>query len=121
MVVSNGGCEKICAEKAWKKICEPFNFPQTCTNSAYVMKNVYIRFLEAYELENHWGKPVPYGGLPNRPGPPTPQPQELSSATPQGNMTPPRRVNSQDNMKSLQSMRTIQSLQSVQGMVMHVC
>ncbi|PKY43897.1 hypothetical protein RhiirA4_341432 [Rhizophagus irregularis] len=113
MVIANGGCEKICAEKAWKKICEPFNFPQTCTNSAYVMKNVYIRFLEAYELENHWGKPVPYGGLPHRPGPPTPQPQELSSATPQGNITPPRRVNSQDNMKSLQSMRTIQSLQSV--------
>ncbi|RIA93076.1 hypothetical protein C1645_763405 [Glomus cerebriforme] len=113
MVIAHGGCEKICAEKAWKKICEPFNFPHTCTNSAYVMKNVYIRFLEAYELENHWGKPVPYGGLPHRPGPPTPQPQELSSATPQGNITPPRRVNSQDNMKSLQSIRTIQNLQNV--------
>src|SRR5205809_844758 len=43
MVIANGGCEKICSEKAWKKICEPFSFPQTCTNSAYVMKNVYIR------------------------------------------------------------------------------
>ncbi|CAG8682552.1 15901_t:CDS:2 [Funneliformis caledonium] len=109
MVIANGGCEKICSEKAWKKICEPFNFPHTCTNSAYVMKNVYIRFLEAYELENHWGKPVPYGGLPNRPGPPTPQPQDQFSSTPQGNITPPKKVHSLDNMKSLQSLRIMPS------------
>jgi hypothetical protein len=66
MVVTEGGCEKICAEKSWKKICEPFNFPQTCTNSAFVMKNIYIKFLEPYELEHYWGKKVPYGGIPGK-------------------------------------------------------
>nr|CAG8439935.1 12608_t:CDS:2 [Entrophospora candida] len=60
MVIAEGGCERICAEKSWKKICERFNFPQTCTNSAFVMKNIYIRFLEPYELEHFWGKKVPY-------------------------------------------------------------
>ncbi|CAJ0747774.1 21586_t:CDS:2 [Entrophospora sp. SA101] len=65
MVIAEGGCERICAEKSWKKICEPFNFPQTCTNSAFVMKNIYIRFLEPYELEHFWGKKVPYAPVPS--------------------------------------------------------
>ncbi|CAG8452200.1 8073_t:CDS:2 [Acaulospora morrowiae] len=106
MVIENGGCEKICLEKSWKKICEPFNFPATCTNSAYVMKNVYIKFLEAYELEKHWGKKVPYGGIPQRPQttPSTPQviqavqspvPQYLEMSTP-----PSRRIVPQDNVQA---------------------
>ncbi|CAG8459761.1 2054_t:CDS:2 [Ambispora leptoticha] len=63
MVCEAGGCQKVSEERGWKKITLPFNFPVTCTNSAYVMKNLYIKFLEGYEMENFWGKEVPYGGL----------------------------------------------------------
>ncbi|CAG8797439.1 7306_t:CDS:2 [Gigaspora margarita] len=103
MVISHGGCEKICLEKSWKKICEPFNFPSTCTNSAYVMKNVYIRFLEAYEMEKHWGKTVPYGGLPPKP-PISPQISQSHdhqyTTSHQELSTPPlqRRILAQENL-----------------------
>lgn len=104
MVIENGGCEKICLEKSWKKICEPFNFPATCTNSAYVMKNVYIKFLEAYEMEKHWGKRVPYGGLPSRnQSTPTPQmthpTQSPVSQYLTDMSTPPRRPIPTDNIQ----------------------
>jgi len=65
MVVAAGGFEKVSQERGWKKVTIPFNFPSTCTNSAYVMKTVYAKYLEAFEMEHLWGKPVPYGGLPS--------------------------------------------------------
>ncbi|RHZ47149.1 hypothetical protein Glove_590g40 [Diversispora epigaea] len=105
MVIENGGCEKICLEKSWKKICEPFNFPATCTNSAYVMKNVYIKFLEAYEMEKHWGKRVPYGGLPSRnqttPTPQVTHPNQSPASQYLTDMsTPPRRPIPTDNIQA---------------------
>ena len=47
------------AERGWKRITLPFNFPPTCTNSAYVMKSVYVKNLELFEQEDFFGKEVP--------------------------------------------------------------
>lgn len=47
---------KVTADRSWRKISVPLNLPSTCTNSAFVMKNVYIKFLLAYEKVNFWGE-----------------------------------------------------------------
>ncbi|KAK3828618.1 MAG: hypothetical protein J3Q66DRAFT_323117 [Benniella sp.] len=59
LVTAHGGCEKVTAERGWKRITLPFNFPPTCTNSAYVMKSVYVKNLELFEQEDFFGKEVP--------------------------------------------------------------
>ncbi|KAF8924407.1 hypothetical protein EDD21DRAFT_7264 [Dissophora ornata] len=58
LVTAHGGCEKVTAERGWKRITLPFNFPPTCTNSAYVMKSVYVKNLELFEQEDFFGKEV---------------------------------------------------------------
>ncbi|ORX53875.1 hypothetical protein BCR36DRAFT_403505 [Piromyces finnis] len=55
-VISQGGFDKVTADRSWRKISIPLNLPSTCTNSAFVMKNVYIKFLLAYEKVNYWGE-----------------------------------------------------------------
>ncbi|KAF9973698.1 Chromatin structure-remodeling complex protein rsc9 [Actinomortierella ambigua] len=59
LVTAHGGCEKVTQERGWKKITLPFNFPPTCTNSAYVMKSVYVKNLELFEQEDFFGREVP--------------------------------------------------------------
>ncbi|KAK5816141.1 hypothetical protein F5H01DRAFT_321586 [Linnemannia elongata] len=59
LVTAHGGCEKVTSERGWKRITLPFNFPPTCTNSAYVMKSVYVKNLELFEQEDFFGKDVP--------------------------------------------------------------
>ncbi|KAG0253495.1 Chromatin structure-remodeling complex protein rsc9 [Mortierella polycephala] len=63
LVTAHGGCEKVTAERGWKRITLPFNFPPTCTNSAYVMKSVYVKNLELFEQEDFFGKEVPVNKL----------------------------------------------------------
>jgi len=48
--------KKVTADRSWRKISIPLNLPSTCTNSAFVMKNVYVKFLLAYEKVNYWGE-----------------------------------------------------------------
>ncbi|KAJ3286479.1 AT-rich interactive domain-containing protein 2 [Rhizoclosmatium sp. JEL0117] len=40
-VKAAGGFEKVSEEHGWQKIANPFEFPPTCTNSAYVIKRAY--------------------------------------------------------------------------------
>lgn len=51
--------KQVTSERGWKRITLPFNFPPTCTNSAYVMKSVYVKNLELFEQEDFFGKDVP--------------------------------------------------------------
>ncbi|KAJ1531243.1 hypothetical protein HK096_007429 [Nowakowskiella sp. JEL0078] len=48
--------EKVTSDRGWKKISVPFNLPPTCTNSAFVMKQVYMRNLHNYDLVEVQGK-----------------------------------------------------------------
>jgi hypothetical protein len=31
--------------RGWKQVGDPFHFPSTCTNSAYILKAVYTKYL----------------------------------------------------------------------------
>ncbi|CAO3639456.1 unnamed protein product [Cunninghamella echinulata] len=53
-VIEAGGYEKVTNNCGWKQIGEPFRFPPTCTNSAYVLKAVYTKYLLGWEQEMHW-------------------------------------------------------------------
>ncbi len=48
-VVHLGGYEKVCSDKKWKVVIEPYDFPATATNSSYVVKNIYQKYLYPYE------------------------------------------------------------------------
>ncbi|CAO3659437.1 unnamed protein product [Umbelopsis ramanniana] len=51
-----GGFEQVTQSRTWKQVGDPFNFPVTCTNSAYVLKAVYIKYMLGYEEEKVWGR-----------------------------------------------------------------
>lgn len=38
-------CLQVTQSRTWKQVGDPFNFPVTCTNSAYVLKAVYIKYM----------------------------------------------------------------------------
>ncbi|CAO3691731.1 unnamed protein product [Rhizopus microsporus] len=44
-VMEAGGYEKVTLNCGWKQVGDPFNFPSTCTNSAYILKAVYTKYL----------------------------------------------------------------------------
>ena len=48
LVKINGGFQKVTAERAWKKLADYFDFPPTCTNSAFVMKKIYVQTLKDF-------------------------------------------------------------------------
>ncbi|KAJ1341825.1 hypothetical protein BSLG_003598 [Batrachochytrium salamandrivorans] len=50
MVIEAGGYELVTHERGWKKIGIPFDLPTTCTNSAFVFKQIYQKYLYCYEL-----------------------------------------------------------------------
>jgi hypothetical protein len=55
----HGGSHKVTENREWKRIATYFDFPATCTNSAFVLKRIYV---EA-DLENFTydpSKQVPY-------------------------------------------------------------
>ncbi|KAI8097525.1 uncharacterized protein BX664DRAFT_276310 [Halteromyces radiatus] len=56
IVLGFGGFEKVTQGRAWKQVGNQFKFPATCTNSAYILKGLYIRNLLGWEEENVNGK-----------------------------------------------------------------
>ncbi|KAI7849798.1 hypothetical protein BDC45DRAFT_519638 [Circinella umbellata] len=55
-VMDAGGFDQVTKKRSWKHIGDAFDFPKTCTNSAYILKGVYIRNLLGWEEETVWGK-----------------------------------------------------------------
>jgi hypothetical protein len=43
--------DQVTQSRTWKQVGDPFNFPVTCTNSAYVLKAVYIKYMVIVTLE----------------------------------------------------------------------
>ncbi|KAG1452809.1 hypothetical protein G6F46_007012 [Rhizopus delemar] len=56
VVVDAGGFDEVTKNRGWKQVGNLFNFRSTCTNSAYILKGVYIRNLLGYEEEKVWNK-----------------------------------------------------------------
>ncbi|KAI8094989.1 uncharacterized protein B0P05DRAFT_524204 [Gilbertella persicaria] len=56
VVASSGGFEEVTKNRGWKQVGDIFQFPSTCTNSAYILKGVYIRNLLGWEEEKLWKK-----------------------------------------------------------------
>ncbi|KAI9274069.1 hypothetical protein EDC94DRAFT_593711 [Helicostylum pulchrum] len=86
-VIEAGGYEKVTLNRGWKQVGDPFNFPVTCTNSAYSIKSFYTKYLLGWEEEHYWKRHW------------TP-PQELlinyqKAASPGPTTQPPREVNRQ--------------------------
>ncbi|KAJ3174937.1 Chromatin structure-remodeling complex protein rsc9 [Geranomyces variabilis] len=57
-VTEAGGYEQVTSARGWKKIMDPFNLPATCTNSAYVAKQLYQKYLYNYEQFKVHNKPI---------------------------------------------------------------
>ncbi|KAG2205434.1 hypothetical protein INT47_007219 [Mucor saturninus] len=55
-VVAAGGFDQVTKKRSWKQIGAVFEFPATCTNSAYILKGLYIRNLLGWEEEQIWCK-----------------------------------------------------------------
>ncbi|KAI8090156.1 uncharacterized protein B0P05DRAFT_529586 [Gilbertella persicaria] len=55
-VVAAGGFDQVTKKRSWKQIGAVFEFPATCTNSAYILKGLYIRNLLGWEEEKVWNK-----------------------------------------------------------------
>ncbi|KAI9008136.1 hypothetical protein BC832DRAFT_553203 [Gaertneriomyces semiglobifer] len=77
-VIDAGGFEAVTQARGWKRMAEPFNLPSTCTNSAYVIKQVYQKYLLDWEHANYPNGPPNAPMLPvsapNSPTPPHPPP-----------------------------------------------
>ncbi|KAG2237285.1 hypothetical protein BDF21DRAFT_377330 [Thamnidium elegans] len=56
-VIEAGGYEKVTLNRGWKQVGDPFNFPITCTNSAYSIKSFYTKYLLGWEEEHYWKRP----------------------------------------------------------------
>ncbi|KAF1802694.1 C2H2-type zinc finger transcription factor [Mucor lusitanicus] len=56
VVVNSGGFDEVTKNRGWKQVGDIFQFPSTCTNSAYILKGVYIRNLLGWEEEKLWSK-----------------------------------------------------------------
>ncbi|KAI8141943.1 hypothetical protein BJV82DRAFT_616529 [Fennellomyces sp. T-0311] len=81
-VMDAGGYEKVTQNRGWKQVGDPFDFPPTCTNSAYILKAVYIKNLLGWEEENYWKRPwnPPKEQLEQRTGHKTASPMPVASA-----------------------------------------
>ncbi|XP_062849970.1 AT-rich interactive domain-containing protein 2 [Trichomycterus rosablanca] len=55
-VVSLGGFAKVSDRNQWSQLVEEFNFPRSCSNAAFVLKQYYLRYLEKYEKVHHFGE-----------------------------------------------------------------
>ncbi|KAI8374491.1 uncharacterized protein BYT42DRAFT_615650 [Radiomyces spectabilis] len=55
-VMDAGGFDQVTKSRSWKQVGDIFRFPATCTNSAYILKGLYIRNLLGWEEEKVWGK-----------------------------------------------------------------
>uniref|UniRef100_A0AAQ5YUI6 ARID domain-containing protein n=1 Tax=Amphiprion ocellaris TaxID=80972 RepID=A0AAQ5YUI6_AMPOC len=76
-VVSLGGFAKVSDKNQWIELGEEFNFPRSCSNAAFALKQYYLRYLEKYEKVHHFGEDdeeaqpgnpkasLPIGAIPN--------------------------------------------------------
>ncbi|XP_072311051.1 AT-rich interactive domain-containing protein 2 isoform X2 [Eucyclogobius newberryi] len=76
-VVSLGGFAKVSEKNQWCELGEDFNFPRSCSNAAFALKQYYLRYLEKYEKVHHFGEDddelqpgnpkasLPLGAIPN--------------------------------------------------------
>ncbi|CDQ75499.1 unnamed protein product [Oncorhynchus mykiss] len=55
-VISLGGFAKVSDKNQWSELGEDFNFPRSCSNAAFVLKQYYLRYLEKYEKVHHFGE-----------------------------------------------------------------
>ncbi|KAJ8262469.1 hypothetical protein GJAV_G00166820 [Gymnothorax javanicus] len=55
-VISLGGFAKVSDRNQWSELGEDFNFPKSCSNAAFVLKQYYLRYLEKYEKVHHFGE-----------------------------------------------------------------
>uniref|UniRef100_A0A671W0N1 AT-rich interactive domain 2 n=1 Tax=Sparus aurata TaxID=8175 RepID=A0A671W0N1_SPAAU len=55
-VVSLGGFAKVSDKNQWIELGEEFNFPRSCSNAAFALKQYYLRYLEKYEKVHHFGE-----------------------------------------------------------------
>ncbi|KAJ8381267.1 hypothetical protein SKAU_G00020450 [Synaphobranchus kaupii] len=55
-VISLGGFAKVSDRNQWSELGEDFNFPRSCSNAAFVLKQYYLRYLEKYEKVHHFGE-----------------------------------------------------------------
>ncbi|KAM8884252.1 AT-rich interactive domain-containing protein 2 isoform 1-T2 [Synchiropus picturatus] len=55
-VVSLGGFAKVSDKNLWTELGEEFNFPRSCSNAAFALKQYYLRYLEKYEKVHHFGE-----------------------------------------------------------------
>ncbi|XP_068950346.1 AT-rich interactive domain-containing protein 2 [Petaurus breviceps papuanus] len=55
-VTTLGGFAKVSEKNQWGEIVEEFNFPRSCSNAAFALKQYYLRYLEKYEKVHHFGE-----------------------------------------------------------------
>ncbi|PVU99184.1 hypothetical protein BB559_000941 [Furculomyces boomerangus] len=53
-VIEMGGHEAVNRDKGWKYVCNLYVFPPTCTNAAYAMKSIYMKYVSCYEDVYYW-------------------------------------------------------------------
>uniref|UniRef100_A0A8C2UNH9 AT-rich interaction domain 2 n=1 Tax=Chinchilla lanigera TaxID=34839 RepID=A0A8C2UNH9_CHILA len=46
----------VSEKNQWGEIVEEFNFPRSCSNAAFALKQYYLRYLEKYEKVHHFGE-----------------------------------------------------------------
>ncbi|XP_076007078.1 AT-rich interactive domain-containing protein 2 [Genypterus blacodes] len=55
-VVALGGFAKVSDKNQWSELGDEFNFPRSCSNAAFALKQYYLRYLEKYEKVHHFGE-----------------------------------------------------------------
>ncbi|XP_034018874.1 AT-rich interactive domain-containing protein 2 [Thalassophryne amazonica] len=55
-VVALGGFAKVSDKNQWSELVEEFNFPRSCSNAGFALKQYYLRYLEKYEKVHHFGE-----------------------------------------------------------------
>ncbi|CAK9206957.1 unnamed protein product [Sphagnum troendelagicum] len=74
-VTSRGGLQQVIKDRKWKELTFAFNFPNTATSAAYILRKYYIGLLHHYEQVYYFRAegplvPPPMVGLPvSLPGP----------------------------------------------------
>lgn len=48
-VTSQGGIEKVIADRRWRQVTGAFSFPSTATNASFILRKYYISLLHHYE------------------------------------------------------------------------
>ncbi|OLY80117.1 AT-rich interactive domain-containing protein 2 [Smittium mucronatum] len=53
-VVELGGYKAVNDTKSWKIVVDDYDFPPTCTNAAYSIKTMYLKYLSEFENVYIW-------------------------------------------------------------------